>query len=224
MKPKIKQITIPNPCQQDWDEMKKLDGYNFCTACSKCVIDFTGYSNAEIIKTLSNAQGSVCGRLSLSQLNQLNYHLSVVPATNRNWMKYLGVLAIGASLIMHEAKADVAKAPIEFRDSTAEKPNEKHTKVKKIVGYVLNANNKPIAGIRLSILNTSIVMTTDEKGRYEFKIPDRFDYKNTLLKVESIQFSGSLSINYEKELQLPVKVVPQETFILGKIVAPVKGR
>jgi len=224
MKPGIKQITIPDPCQQNWDEMEKLEGYNFCAACSKCVIDFTGYSNAEIIATLSSAQGQVCGRLSQSQLNQLNYHLSVVPVTNRNWMKYLGVLAIGASLIIQEAKAEVLKAPIEFNDNTIGKPKEETKKVKKIVGYVLDLNNKPAAGVRLSILNTSIVSTTDRNGRYEFKLPDHFDYKNTLLKVESLQFSGSLSVNYEKEQQLPIKLAVQETFIVGKIVMPVKGR
>lgn len=88
--------------------MEKRDGLNFCQACNKCVIDFTGYSNAEIIKTLASASSEVCGRLTKNQLAQLNYHLAVVPA-GRSWMKYLGVLAIGVSIFAQSPSATAAK-------------------------------------------------------------------------------------------------------------------
>ncbi|RZK64597.1 MAG: hypothetical protein EOO95_10650, partial [Pedobacter sp.] len=57
-------VTIAEPCTQNWEEMDQKDGFNFCQACNKCVVDFTGYSNADIIKTLANASTEVCGRLT----------------------------------------------------------------------------------------------------------------------------------------------------------------
>lgn len=83
MKTRINEVTIAEPCLQNWNEMDRGEGFNFCKACSKNVIDFSGHTNAEIISVLAGASSSVCGRLSHTQLIQLNHHLSIVPTMNR---------------------------------------------------------------------------------------------------------------------------------------------
>jgi len=218
MKSIITQITIAEPCSQNWELMEKRDGHNFCTACSKCVIDFSGYSNSEIIKALSNSSSEVCGRLSQSQLNQLNYHLIVTPV-NRNWMKYLGVLAIGASIFVQDANASITKPAIGIVNGIDKKANEKKSvKVKKIYGYVIGADKKPKAGIRLVITNTKLFALTDKNGRYEIEIGDSFDTKNNQLSVESIRFSAILNLDYSKEKQDNLVLNKAEPMIMGMII------
>ncbi|RBQ08712.1 hypothetical protein [Pedobacter miscanthi] len=224
MKTRINEVTIAEPCSQNWDEMEKGAGFNFCKACSKNVIDFSGYTNAEIIQVLANSGSSVCGRLSQSQLNQLNYHLSVVPTSNRNWMKYLGVLAIGMSVFVMDAKAEKLKTPIEITATIHNKTDDKKPVVpKKIYGYVIGADNKAAAGIRLSILDTKYAVLTDKNGRYEIVLDHKFDISKNQLVVESMRYSALLTLDFSKEKQNNLQLKKAEPMIMGKIaIAPKK--
>lgn len=224
MKTRINEVTIAEPCLQNWDKMEKGEGFNFCKACSKNVIDFSGYTNAEIISVLAGASSSVCGRLSQAQLNQLNHHLSVVPATNRNWMKYLGVLAIGMSIFVMDVRAENLKAPIEITNSINNRADDTKTLApKKIYGYVIGAGNKPAAGIRLAIVNTEFFALTDKNGRYEITLDDKFDVSKNKLVVESLQYHAILTLDFSKGKQNNLKLQKAESMIMGKImIAPKK--
>jgi len=224
MKTRINEVTIAEPCLQNWDEMEKGEGFNFCKACSKNVIDFSGYTNAEIINVLANAGSSICGRLSQTQLNQLNYHLAIVPTNNRNWMKYLGVLAIGMSIFMMDARAGNLKTPIEITRGINNKTDDKKPVVpKKIYGYVIGVDNKPAAGIRLVIINTDFFALTDKNGRYEITLGDKFDVSKNQLVVDSIQYAAFLTLDFSKEKQNNLKLKKAESMIMGKImIAPKK--
>ncbi|WP_231427647.1 carboxypeptidase-like regulatory domain-containing protein [Pedobacter sp. Leaf250] len=219
------QISIAEPCNQNWEDMNQKDGFNFCQACNKCVVDFTGYSNAEIIKTLASASSEVCGRLTETQLNQLNYHLVVSPA-NRSWMKYLGVLAIGVSVFSQNASALTVnpKAKIEISKDKADKFDEKKPiTIKKISGRILDENKKPLEGIRVIILNTKYYASTDKNGNYEIKFINGIGIDNKILSVQSARFAGNLTLNYATEKQADL-VLKLESMIVGRIMYnPKKG-
>ena len=211
-------ITIAKPCTQNWAEMKKEADFGFCTVCSKNVIDFTNYSNAEIISVLTQASASVCGRLTVAQLNQLNYYSLVMPA-NRNWIKYLGVLAIGAAIFTQDASAAIPRVVTEISIGTGEKRAEKPLMVNKITGRILDPNKKPVAGIRLVILNTSYYATTDQNGQYEILLKNNLNIKNNKMSVQSARYSAILIINYTKVKQNDL-MLKDEPMIMGEIVIP----
>lgn len=224
MKTRINEVTIAEPCLQSWDEMDKGEGFNFCNACSKNVIDFSGYTNAEIISVLAGASSSVCGRLNQIQLNQLNYHLAIVPTSNRNWMKYIGVLAIGMSIFVMDARAENLKTPIEITRSINNKTDDKKpTLPKRIYGYVIGADNKPAAGIRLAIVDTRLFALTDKNGRYEITLDNKFDVNNNKLTVESMRYGAVLTLDFSKEKQNNLNLKKAEPMIMGRImIAPKK--
>jgi len=218
MKNSNTKITIAKPCTQNWAEMQKEADFGFCTVCSKNVIDFTNYSNAEIISVLTQASASVCGRLSVMQLNQLNHYLIVKPA-NRNWIKYLGVLAIGAAIFSQDASAAIPRVATEISIGTGEKRAEKPLVVNKITGRILDPNKKPVAGIRLVILNTPYYATTDENGQYEILLKNNLNVKNNKLSVQSARNSAILIIKYTKVKQNDI-MLKDEPMIMGEIVIP----
>lgn len=224
MKTRINEVTIAEPCLQNWDEMDKGAGFNFCKACSKNVIDFSGHTNAEIISVLAGTSSSVCGRLSETQLNQLNYHLSIVPTSNRNWMKCLGVLAIGMSIFVMDARAENLKATIEITNCINNRVDDTKPLVpKKIYGYVIGADNKPAIGIRLVIADTKFFALTDKNGRYEITLDDKFDVSKNQLVVDSIQYSAFIILDFSKEKQNNLTLKKAEHMIMGKImIAPKK--
>ncbi|MBO9593664.1 MAG: hypothetical protein J7599_12220 [Niabella sp.] len=62
-------ISIPDPCHENWENMQPEEKGRFCNACCKTVIDFTGMSPAAISAYLKAHQSQrVCGRFMTHQL------------------------------------------------------------------------------------------------------------------------------------------------------------
>jgi hypothetical protein len=226
MKTRINEVTIAEPCLQNWDEMDKGEGFNFCKACRKNVIDFSGYTNAEIISVLAGASSSVCGRLSQAQLNQLNHHLSVVPTTNRNWMKYLGVLAIGVIVFTHNASAVPIKKNVEIvhtKDVPQLNKADVPTILRTFYGYMFLRNNKvPMVGLKLRLKGTDITAITDKNGRYEFKIDNKLNWKYNELIADDGKYVVSFKLNEKTVKQKDYYPYSAEDTILGKIAVSFK--
>ena len=62
-------ISIPKPCQENWNEMLPVAGGRHCLQCCKTVTDFTGWEAPAIAAYLeSNAGKNICARVTQSQL------------------------------------------------------------------------------------------------------------------------------------------------------------
>ncbi|UKT64639.1 hypothetical protein [Pedobacter mucosus] len=214
----MKKIITSAPCTQNWDEMEQKDGNKFCFSCCKSVIDFTGLTDAEVIKTIVNSPAEVCGRITQSQINQLNYYLVVTPA-NRNWMKYLGVLAIGVSIFAQDLHAEIYKQPTEIvKPIVAEKKVKDEIKITlKYFGYIFIGSGKPAVGMKIRLKNTPITAITDENGRYEIKIDDRYDRKYNTLITEDTAYSTTFQFDFNSTKQKDYYPSKTEHIYLGGI-------
>lgn len=65
----MKNLRIPDPCSENWELMSPQEQGRFCSACNKCVIDFTQKELKEIEQILEEKpKGSICGRFYDYQL------------------------------------------------------------------------------------------------------------------------------------------------------------
>lgn len=216
MKTKAISIQISNPCHQIWENMDINSSARFCNSCQESVVDFTEHSNAEIVSILLASNQKVCGRLTSTQLHQLNHYFIVVP-THKNWLKYLGVLAIGLSLIATDAKAINLPPKTEINPPIAKRiASLNFSEVKKIYGFVVDENDKALAGIRVVILNTKLFAQTDKNGRYEILLTANLAKSAQVIAVESLRYEASIKLNSKvaKQINLKVFVTP---IIMGKI-------
>lgn len=70
------QLTIPEPCHEDWDKMQPKDNGRFCLSCSKTVVDFTTMLPDEIQNYfIQNRNNNVCGRFKKSQLEAITIQI-----------------------------------------------------------------------------------------------------------------------------------------------------
>ena len=63
-------FSIDNPCSEKWDKMIENGNAKYCLNCKKNVIDFTQFSDKELINYFTKNKKNVCGRLNENQLNK----------------------------------------------------------------------------------------------------------------------------------------------------------
>lgn len=67
------QITINEPCHENWDGMTPNQKGAFCKSCMKDVVDFSKKSIEEIKTFFSEPKGNVCGRFKERQIQELSF-------------------------------------------------------------------------------------------------------------------------------------------------------
>ncbi len=77
------QITIPEPCNEDWNKMTPTEKGAFCSSCSKEVKDFTNSSDLEILKTIESSESQICGHITNTQLDR---PLDTTQSNLRRWI------------------------------------------------------------------------------------------------------------------------------------------
>ena len=65
-------IAIPEPCDESWEGMLPVEGTpaRHCFSCEKNVIDFTGFTDAQMHAYARKHGGKMCGRFRPDQLNR----------------------------------------------------------------------------------------------------------------------------------------------------------
>gem|GEM_PF-5331937 len=63
-------IDVPTPCTQSWNQMTPSADGRFCQHCTKNVIDFSGMSDQEVVRIISQSNGGLCGHYREDQLNR----------------------------------------------------------------------------------------------------------------------------------------------------------
>jgi len=100
------QITIPEPCTQEWEEMTSCNNGRFCGQCQKTVIDFTTWSDAELYKYFdAHKNEHFCGRYMSTQLNR---DINILHQPHS--ALYKSFIALGLTLIFTQVPNSYVKA------------------------------------------------------------------------------------------------------------------
>lgn len=63
-------ISVPKPCNENWDKMLPEEQGRFCLKCTKTVVDFSKKTKEEVHAFFRETTEKVCGRFESSQLEQ----------------------------------------------------------------------------------------------------------------------------------------------------------
>ena len=79
-------ITVPNPCNENWDSMMPQNQGRFCTSCQLVVTDFTKMDDNEIIHYFRKHQKEkICGHFRSDQLTRMKITITPAQLQNHNW-------------------------------------------------------------------------------------------------------------------------------------------
>ncbi|MFD2942887.1 hypothetical protein [Flavobacterium notoginsengisoli] len=133
-------ITLPEPCQEDWNKMTPTENGRFCMSCSKTVVDFTSMMSEEIqLFFAQNQNHKICGRFRKSQLDTITIQIpDRVLYTQTNYYKMFLLalfIAMGASLFSCqnrvEKKQEIENIPVSKNTPKKEQTATKDTVTQK---------------------------------------------------------------------------------------------
>jgi len=168
------QLSIPEPCHENWDRMTPTQQGRFCNACAKEVVDFSEMSDTEVLNYFNkNITGKVCGRTYPDQLER------VIQAPAKPKGKLFRYWNYAAALFLFFAKVNTAKAqvkdtvvttalPFRLGKIAAQKPEIKERIIK---GTVTDNKGAPIAGASVVLTGLNIGILTDVQGYFKIKVP-----------------------------------------------------
>ncbi|TRX38539.1 hypothetical protein FNW52_00375 [Flavobacterium sp. ZT3R18] len=135
-------ITIPKPCNEDWDKMTPNDSGRFCGSCSKNVIDFTTMLPDEI-QVYFQQHSNVCGRIKQSQLDSIIIqipNITINSKTDRNLIFLLVLFLVMGTTLFSCKDQDGSKYSINkieiIKDSTIPKKNKTKKRINKKAEFI----------------------------------------------------------------------------------------
>lgn len=102
-------ISIPNPCNENWDNMSPETNGRFCSSCEQIVVDFTKMSDQEILDFISKSQQKVCGRFKNEQVQKSGFNIQTYLSglyanaylkIKNKTLKYTALLFVGGLMLL----------------------------------------------------------------------------------------------------------------------------
>lgn len=149
-------ISIPQPCHEDWNAMTPTGKGVYCAVCTKEVMDFSQMSDDDVMNYfLLNAGKKTCGRFRNDQLRNLDIIVDEQLIYSRIplWKKMLAILVICFGVLAVSCTEHKAPKPV---TQTNQVPVAVNAPVKQVVpDTLLKLNDKPVT-IKLNFTPRSI--------------------------------------------------------------------
>jgi hypothetical protein len=110
------QLSIAEPCHENWESMSPVEKGKFCGSCQKQVVDFSNMSDRDIAEFFKKpSTGSVCGRFMTDQLERD----ILIPKKRIPWLRLFFQVMLPAFFISKaSAQQKIGKVNPVNRDTT----------------------------------------------------------------------------------------------------------
>jgi len=191
-KPEPLQLTIPKPCHENWEAMTPVPEGNFCGSCKKTVIDFTRFSDTELLHFFTEQQGKpVCGRLREDQ--QRFHYPTKVSRPVRWWPLVLG--SFFGSIYSGYSSEKSVSFPV-FQYETEPQTIEEKELLPKNTGLQIkgqlfeSVENEPIPFASIFLLGHSLRTSSDFEGKFTLNVPDSLSKDSIHLKISMVGYNS----------------------------------
>ncbi len=236
-------ITIPDPCHENWDKMLPHEQGKFCASCQKCVVDFSTYSDAALLKYFETPRVNTCGQFNEKQLQRF----ILPPQQIRPSFYSKAILGIAVFLSLFHV-TDAKEFPIENVNTETlinnTSPNDEFgpfvkreiipDNLKRITGTILDSvTNRPVIDVIVKLKNRPIGMFTNADGKFNLTIPDSLIQKKIILQIikigytkqelpfENVLHSYNLNICMGKRPDMQCGIVAEKQLLFAGGISPV---
>jgi CarboxypepD_reg-like domain/Secretion system C-terminal sorting domain len=205
------QLSIPEPCHQNWHEMNPTQQGRFCNACAKEVIDFSTMSDSEVLGYFSSIKNEkVCGRAYPDQLDRAITMPKEIKKAKFWYWNYAAMFFLFFSKMTMKAQAQgqVITVPVKKDACTVLQGKVgglaiNNTKV--VAGKITDKDDNPVSFASIKIKGANTGVSASDNG--EFSITGVT--KNTILEVSAVGFK-TIDIS-------PAAISPAPSIILDTV-------
>lgn len=215
------QLSIAEPCHENWNRMTAVEQGRFCDSCQKEVIDFTSMSDAEVAAFFKRpSAGSVCGRFMKDQLGRN----IAIPKKRIPWVKYFFQFTL--PLFFTTLKVNAQKGMVAVKTTTSpvactKQPLRQMGKIamiedRQIKGQIVDEEGTPVPYANIMIKGTSIGAPADNAGQFTF--PMKTENDSVILSVSSVGFAGKdVVVNYQDIMNNKRVIIRLEKIMLPEV-------
>jgi hypothetical protein len=174
------QLSIPKPCNEDWERMTATEQGRFCNACAKEVVDFSKMSDKEVLNYFFTIKDqNVCGRALPTQLER-DIVLPKDPVKTKYWYwNYITLLFLffnkSSAAKIHGGVSIHTSQPV-FKSNLSPKfllgkhvGNPKRS-TRMIAGKITNEQGKGISAAIVKIKGNHTIIKADKYGVYSINV------------------------------------------------------
>ncbi|MGM9478567.1 carboxypeptidase-like regulatory domain-containing protein [Pedobacter sp. GSP4] len=216
-------LQIPKPCQEQWYNMQEDLQGRFCNSCQKSLIDFTGFSDAELKDWFMKNQGKSCGRFKPEQLDRLihikprysitdKFRPSLIMASLLTFLSFPKLSSANIPHLYPMVQLDEGKF---FKNDVLDTLDEGFVILK---GKVTDRGDKlPIIGASIMVKGSKITTFTDRNGYFELKLNKKEFNHKVFLDLKYIGYkTKSVKVNLKKANAVLIEM-KMDSFILGEL-------
>lgn len=185
------QLSIPEPCHENWQLMTPAEKGKFCGACQKNVFDFTKATDREIIQAYNNDQ-NLCGRFLNTQLKR---ELTVPKEKKSIWLAsvFFGMISLANTKTIAQEKPNTEQTQTKHLLGKPAPPSIENGK-KTITGIVSDSSG-PLPGVTVSVKGTQKDVSTGFDGKYSITAKEGEILIFSLMGIEEVsKIIGSSNI------------------------------
>lgn len=211
-------------CNQDWSKMADLGENKYCSVCEKSIIDFTTMSNTDVLHYLNQNQ-KVCGKMSDTQLNELNTRLGrQTPIFSLKSILFGTALMIGQSAVGQENNILLHESEFLKVELVENHINPDSAICNIIRGTIVGSNGFPISYAKIYIPELKIGKVTDDDGKFEFLYDVAM---NGHFEIHAFNYNTDTTINVhdfeDKEIRIVLKEANFDLTSIGYMVMAPTG-
>jgi hypothetical protein len=190
------QLSIPKPCSQNWEGMSVNETGRFCGSCNKSVIDFTRYTDQQLINFLNKSSGEVCGKLKPDQLSKPLHskHQSNKRSIPQLLLSAALVVGLGNNVYAKEKQGEVRIIQAPTNEKKAEQKKNSQTSSDSthcIKGTVTDKRTKEtIPGATILLEGSTIATATDMNGYFKLDVSDFLQMDTIKLIISSLGYEN----------------------------------
>jgi len=231
-------ITIPAPCDADWDQMIGNDQVRFCEHCNLHVTNLSTMTRQEARRIVERSQGRLCVRYLQSPDGQIitkQIKEKLHPIARQ--ISRIAAGAFSATLTLSTAAAQSSQPlnPATQVEQLAARDRQDSAKTKgtaNISGVIADPNDAVVFGATIKLTdnnsNQEQTATSSESGEFSFQLLPQGDYTLTIAspgfkraQITNIQLADGASRRVDAKLELGavglsgamVMVVPEDPLV-----------
>ena len=217
-RPQLK-ISVPKPCSENWNAMTPEAKGRFCASCDTTVVDFSQFTDPQLLEYFANPSGKTCGRFSASQLNRPVY-AETLPKQNF-FPRALAAAALFLGISSQAQAQNTYDHPIPTGQVVEKKAAGEETPAKTvgkmpekvsgdslvIAGRVIDRETKePIYFGNVFIKDTNIGTQTDLEGKFQLIVPNNLQFDEFILMAPTIGYKTSETVVSREKIIEPIEI------------------